>query len=389
MGAAGRWALLARVGGPRAALLQRCRWCACRLFSPPVVAPAPPPPTPTSFLSSAGEGQEAGAAAPLAPAEVAALLRCAAAAERLPAVSLGLVGARVLRSCREAPGGADVEAGLAALVAAHGSQQALQLSQLAGDLLRPASLAAAAPRTQLVLLARLPKLLAALPEVEAAGVLPVLVQHISQQPSGRHRRRLLLRLLEALAVLLAGGGAGSEVRGAAQGAVAELLLQPRVMPAPGRYAPLLAMHAEQGEAAAAPVPLQQRCWAAALRCLQLLPEAQREDLLRNPRLPPAHAAYAAGSLVASGTLDGRALQHPRNLVVQGAAAGRGGSGGGGMAAVYVGRAVACLPGAQQQQWLLDLLEACKVGGRGAGWAGDSARGWQGCEGLGVRLAGRV
>ncbi len=90
---------------------------------------------------------------------------------------------------------------------------------------------------------------------------------------------------------------------------------------------------------------------------------QLEALLVSPTLCSSHplpATFLAASLVARGTLGLRALQGPRNLLLNGSLAGQAWEEE--AAALFLGRAVASLPlPQQQQQWLLEVLDATKVG----------------------------
>ncbi|KAL4447386.1 hypothetical protein ABPG75_004605 [Micractinium tetrahymenae] len=323
-----------------------------------------------------GEDSE-GQQEPLTAADAAALLRCAAAAPRLPAMPHGSLGLRLLRSFGSAAGGEEVKQALVALAAAHGIQQQTGLASLVPELLPTRAFLAASGASQLCLLRHLPQVLAALPDAEAARLLLQVAGVVSSPASAaaerHHQRMLLLQLLRSLAALLsadasATGGttAGSALQGAAAGVLEGLLLQPRLMPTPGPYAQLQAAAAERaasnGSAAVQLASLADLCWAAALHCLQQLPPAQRDTLLQHPVLPPATAALAAAALVAAGVADARTLQHPRNLVLQGGspAGGRLATGQQDLAALHLGRAVATLAPGVQQQWLLEVLEACKA-----------------------------
>lgn len=269
----------------------------------------------------------------------------------------------------------EVQHAVVSFVADQGArqQQHHHLADLAAELVGQRCLAAAAVAAQRRVLLRLPQLQAALPESQAVGALHAVCQYVAAAPASQ---RLLLPLLHATEQLLCGTSATSTgLRLAAQQAMAELLLP--LLPAPGQYplhltAALTATDSEEYQISTGCYPdallsMQQRCWAAALRCLQLLPRQQLEGVLQQPLVLqqlPLHAAYATAALVANGALEGRALQHPRNLLL---AAPGGGSGSGslswkqqGLVAAFVGRAVATLPEGQQQQWLLDVLEACGV-----------------------------
>ncbi|KAL4440635.1 hypothetical protein ABPG75_003636 [Micractinium tetrahymenae] len=201
-----------------------------------------------------GEDSE-GQQEPLTAADAAALLRCAAAAPRLPAMPLGSLGLRLLRSFGSAAGGEEVKQALVALAAAHGIQQQTGLASLVPELLPTRAFLAASGASQLCLLRHLPQLLAALPDAEAACLLLQVAGVVSSPASAaaerHHQRMLLLQLLRSLATLLsadasATGGttAGSALQGAAAGVLEGLLLQPRLMPTPGPYAQLQAAAAE-------------------------------------------------------------------------------------------------------------------------------------------------
>lgn len=318
----------------------------------------------------------------LTAAAAAAIVRCAAAAPRLPAMPLGSLGLRLLRSHGSAPGGEAVEQALVALSAAHGSQQQTGLASLVPELLSSRALQAASGATQLFLLQHLPQLLSALPDAEAARLLAQVAKFVGHKAADRgmrHQRTLLLQLLRSLAALLGadGGGssaAGDALQGAAAAVLADLLLQPRLMPLPGPHIQLhtvaaLATATDDSRDAEQPTCLADRCWAAALRCLRQLPPAQRDALLQRPALLPTAAAFAAAALVAAGAADARQLQHPRNLLLQGASpagAHHPSKAHQALAALLLGRAVAALPPGTQQQWLLEVLEACKA--RGGCWA---------------------
>lgn len=316
--------------------------------------------------------------------DAAALVRCAAAAPRLPTAAFGSLGLRLLRTHGSAAEGEGVRQALVALSAAHGSQHHTGLASLVPELLSGRAFQAASGATQLCLLRRLPQLLAALPDAEAARALAQVARMVSGTDyAGNERcyrqRKALLQLLLSLATLLGSvgsAGGGSAADGALQGAAAStleaLLLQPRVMPLPGAYAQLLAVAAgatggDGIRVGTQPSSLADRCWAAALRCLQQLLPAQRDALLRHPALPPAAAAFAAAALVAAGVADARLLQHPRNLLLQGdfpCGTHSSSTAQQALAALHLGRGVARLPPGAQQQWLLEVLDACKVGPAG-------------------------
>ena len=312
--------------------------------------------------------EEEGEAAPqqqqeLSAAESAALLRCLAVAERLPALNYGTLCRRLLRSHS---GDAELHSAVGAFTAAQGSRQQQQyhLADFVAELLSHSS-CEAAPEWQLQsLLTHLPQLLAALPEAQAVTALDTLCQRAAA-PDASGQQALLQALLHALEPLLA-GSCTPAVQQAAQQTVVSVLLP--ALPQPSRY-PLSPTRAADD----AQLSPQQRCWAAALRCMQQLPAAQLEPALQQPALVqqlPLHAAAVAAALVALGTLDARALQQPRNLLLSGSSQQQPLK----LAAVLVGRAVGSLPAGQQVQWLLDVLDACKVR-RGADACGDLRRCW--------------
>ena len=307
-----------------------------------------------SFAPACAE--EAGEAAPqqqqeLSEAESAALLRCLAAAERLPPLNYGTLCRRLLRSHSS---DAELHAAVGTFAAAQGSRQQQQyhLADFVAELFSHSS-RESAPEWQLQpLLTHLSQLLAALPEAQAVAALYTLCQRTAA-PDTSGQQALLQPLLRALEPVLAGSCAPA-VQQAAQQALVSVLLP--ALPQPSRYPLSTVLTAD----AAAPLSPHQRCWSAAVQCLQLLPTAQLESALQQPALQqqlPIHAAVAATALVAGGTMDARALQHPRNLLLRGAGQGQ----PLGLAALLVARAVGTLPPAQQQQWLLDTLDACKVG----------------------------
>ncbi len=298
----------------------------------------------------AGEEGDAGPQHVLAAADSAALLRCLASAQRLPALNYGILCRRLLRSHSS---DAELYAAVAAFAAAQGSRQQQQyhLADFAAELLSQGS-QEPAPAWQLqALLDHVPQLLAALPEAQAAAALGTLcLQAAAPDASGQQAR--LPPLLSALEPLLEGSSSPA-LQQAAQQALVTVLVP--ALPQPSRYPLASATEAD----ACAPMSAQQRCWAAAVRCLQLLPAVHLELALQQPALLrqlPLHAAAAASAMVAGGKLDARALQHPRNLLLSTGSPGQ----PLGLAALLVGRAVGTLPPAQQQQWLLDVLDACKV-----------------------------
>lgn len=286
----------------------------------------------------------------LSAVESAALLRCLATAERLPALNYGTLCRRLLRSHS---GDAELYAGVAAFAAAQGSRQQQQyhLADFAAELLSQGS-QQAAPEWQLQpLLAHLPQLLASLPEAQAVTALEALCLQAATVDAAR-RHTLHIALLRGIEPLLA-GSTSSALQQAAQQAVIGVLLP--ALPTPSRYPLALDREAD----ASRPLSTRQRCWAASIRCLRLLPVAQLEAALQQPALLhqlPFHAAAAAAALVTCGKLGASALQHPRNLLLS-----SGGQGQPlGLVATLIGRAVGSLPASQQQQWLLDVLDACKV-----------------------------
>ena len=286
----------------------------------------------------------------LSAAETAALLRCLAPVERLPALNYATLCRRLLRSHS---GDAELYAAVAAFAAAQGSRQQQQyhLADFAAELLSQGS-QQTAPEWQLQpLLAHLPQLLASLPEAQAVTALEALCLQAATADAAR-RHTLLIALLRSVETLLA-GSTSPALQQAAQQAVVGVLLP--ALPTPSRYPLALAPEAD----ASRPLSPRQCCWAAALRCLRLLPVPELAAALQQPALLeqlPLHAAAAAAALVSGGTLDARTLQHPRNLLLRGAGQGQ----QLGLAALLVGRAVGTLPAAQQQQWLLDILDASKV-----------------------------
>ena len=288
----------------------------------------------------------------LSAAETAALLRCLVSAERLPALNYGTLCRRLLRSHS---GNAELYAAVAAFAAAQGSrqQQPYHLADFAAELLSQGSQQTAPEWQQQPLLAHLPQLLAALPEAQAAMALDGLCLQVAV-PVAAAQQAQILTLLCSIEQLLSSGTSPALQQAAQQVLVSALL---PALPQPNHYPLVLAPEA----IASAPLSLQQRCWAAGLRCLRLLPVAQLEAALQQPALLqqlPLHAAAAAAALVACSKLGASVLQHPRNLLLS-----SGGQGQQlGLVATLIGRAVGSLPASQQQQWLLDVLDACKVSG---------------------------
>ena len=355
-----------------------------------------PPPTAESRINTCAAPTHCYAAEEdrqeeLTAAGAAAVLRCLASAERLPAMNYGTLCRRLLRAygpgaddaSTKAVAGADaaqVQQAVAAFAAAQGSRQQQQyhLADLAAELISQRSLAAAPASTQLQVLQHLPQLLAALPDAQAVSALQEVFDHVSSslaaergRPSSQRtqQQQLLLQLLQSLEQLLASGSPGTGLHAAAQQAVGQQVLP--LMPAPGLYplslsAVITGAAEDEEQHARALLSPQQRCWAAGLRCLKRLQAEQLTVVLQQAGLEqqlPTHAAYAAAALVVAGAVDGRALQHPRNLLLL--AGTRPSSQVGweqqqGMIALFTGRAVATLPAGQQQQWLLDTLDACKV-----------------------------
>ncbi|KAI3425383.1 hypothetical protein D9Q98_009147 [Chlorella vulgaris] len=308
----------------------------------------------------------------LTAGDAAAILRCLAAAERMPALNYGSLCRRLMRTHggggASSAAGHEVEDAVVAFAAAQGSRQVqqYQLADIVTELLSEHRVDSAPPSSLRCLLQHLPLLLAALPEAQAVSSLQAVCRHIATTSPAQD---LLLPLLSATRRLLTSGSCTSPaVLQAAQHLVGECLLP--ALPDPGLY-PLHHGAALAADAAASTgqgsllqlLSKPQRCWVAALGCLQQLPEQQASALLQQPflvRHHPLHAAYATTSLVAAGCLEVAALQHPRNLLLTS-------SGGGvlspqqqGLVAAFVSRAVATLPAQQQKQWLLDVLDACKA-----------------------------
>lgn len=345
----GRWALAA--GGTAGA---GCALQACLLLVPSSAADSLHT---AAFLGAEGEEAAPQQQAALEPAAAAAILRCLAAAERLPAMNYGTLCRRLQRTS-----GADagVQAAVVGFAAAQGSRQQQQyhLADFAADLLAEPALAAAPRPAQQQALEQLPQLLAGLPEAQAASALDSVCRGVCSTAAGGDSTRLahLLLLLQSAAQLVESGAPALQL--AAQQAVAEVLLP--ALPTPGRYPLQLHLLLRLAADPAELLSPGQRCWAAALRCLQLLPQQQLEALLQNAQLLrqlPLHAAAATAALAAAGAVDARALQHPRNLLLAGS----------GLrprqqraVASLVGAALAALPAERQQQWLLEVLDACKV-----------------------------
>lgn len=299
----------------------------------------------------------------LAAADVAAILRCLAAAERLPGMNYSSLCRRLLRTHSSA---AEVEEAAEAFVAAQSARQQQQyhLSDLTAELLAEHSLAAAPPAALRHRLHHLPQLLAALPEAQAVAALQAACQHVCSAAASSEPRQWaqLLPLLGSLERLLsASSSANPPLQQAAQLLLAEAVLPALPVPGPFPLQPGLLLTVTEEQLPS--LSVRQQCWAAALRCLQRLPREQLESALRQPALLqhlPMHAAAAAAALVAAGTLDAAALQHPRNLLLAGS---RMGESQRNAVALAIGGATASLPTEQQEQWLLSALDACKVRGR--------------------------
>lgn len=297
---------------------------------------------------------------------MAAILRCLATAERLPPLNYSSVCRRALREHGGLAATASVQVEQAAVrfAAMQGSrrQQEHHLADLTAHLLSPSGLAASSLPLQEALLAQLPSLLASLPETQAVAVLGDACLHVVTSAGGH---QLQLPLMQAMERLLAGGDVDRPIlqQAALQLLTDQLFTQ---LPAPGMYPLRLSalLHpVPSAEQAPRPLSSRQRLWAAALRCLRLVPQERLFTFLQSQlHHVPLQAAFATATLVASGSLQAEALQHPRNLLLV--------AGGGGLSwqqqgfiAVFLGRAVATQPANQQQKWLLDALDACKVLGQ--------------------------
>eukprot|EP00887_Chlorella_sp_A99_P002269 scaffold10.g2269.t1 len=358
-----------------------------------------------SWQGQAGEGRDTAAPMPQLPdlsaAEAAAVLRCLAAAPRLPPLSWAALCRKLLRTF-----GADLHADAAglceacvALASVHGSKSpAFQLADfIATDLLAPARLAALTGRARLAALRSLAPLLAALPEAPAVAALRAACQQ-SPDLSGSSaaagaataaRGTEALALLEGLLHLVAPMPEGSSdgrsasspaLREAAQRCLTAVLLL-KLPPAPALPVSLAALAeaatAEDGGHRMRLLGPEQRCWAAALACLAELPEPRWQQLPPASTVadgrgegacPPVHLAYASALLVAAGAADAGALQQARNLLLGGGAGVVGSTRDSSrppqhvlsLLALLVGRGVAALPLGQQQQWLGDALDATQV-----------------------------
>lgn len=330
------------------------------------------------------EWPAAGAGASLTAAEAASALRCLAAAPHLPPLSYSALCRKLLRAYGgSAPCGAAAAAGVwqacIALAAVHGARTpAYQLADfIASDLLPPARLEAMPGAARTVVLRLLAPLLAALPEAQAAAALEaacgVCCPDLGSGKSMVGGCELATALLDGLRAVLGDPGSnpaasavGPAVRQAAQRCLDSVVL-PR-LPPPEVLPVCLAALAEASKSGGGEelgglqrlLAPEQRCWAAALRCLACLPQVQALQLvLQRQQQRPLQLASAAALLVAAGAADARALQAARNLALEGggnavaAASGEAAE----AAALLVGRAAASLPLSQQQQWLSDMLDA--------------------------------
>jgi hypothetical protein len=318
-------------------------------------------------MSSNAAPQEQQPTDRLTAVEAAAILRCLATAERLPPLNYGSVCRRALREHGGLASTASVhvEQAVVRFAAVQGSRQQQQyhLADLVAELLSPSSLEAASTSVQQALLIQLSGLLATLPETHAAAVLGATCRHVSAMGVGN---QLQLPLMEALEQLLGSKAPGSPIlQQAALHAFTDQLFPQ--LPTPGMYplrfsAMLHPVAAGEEQSQRSPLSARQRVWAAALRCLQLVPREHLSAFLQSQlRHAPVQATFATAALVTSGSLDVGALQHPRNLLL----AVDLGAGGltwqqQGFVAAFISRAVATLPAMAQQQWLLDTLDACKV-----------------------------
>ncbi|GAB4813990.1 hypothetical protein N2152v2_001036 [Parachlorella kessleri] len=324
----------------------------------------------------------------LTAGEAASILRCLAAAERLPALNFSTLCRRALRSH---PGDVAVELGCISLAAAHGQVQSNQLADLNSELLTGSRFQQLNPHAQHAVLRSLPRLLRPLPDSQAAAALQALgalcpgtcssdSNSASALADGAHLP-WVAALLEGLLGVLAGRSGSTQqqqqqqqqaqqaaavpppaiaVLRQVQQLLSETLLfclpPPSTLPI-GLTQQAVGIEAEQGQTPAAAQGLD--CWERVVQCFAAaFPADKLEDLLCFSFYSslPLHTTFLAAVLVARGAVNPRALQRARNLLINGELKSQPGQED--EVAVLLGRAAASLPsGAAQQQWLQDGLDA--------------------------------
>ncbi len=311
--------------------------------------------------------------------QAASVLRCLAAAPRLPVLDWSAACRRVLRSH---PGSAEVQKGVVLLFSSHASvSQALQMYEfISEDIFGQPGFINWQPEAQYAVLKEMHQLLVALPDAEAASVLrmlcsdtvcPDVFSNRSVDKSAVEWQTTLLQGLSATAATMKEDNInlGKIAWECAVHAVLPKLPVPCTWPL-GLNLSTLQHYVEKEDTVnnnkiMAP-------WLQLLTCALTASKSSATvlDRLCSEEIPPdtfaknpVHWTWLCAALVENNGVDLRGLQQPRNFILSGS---NGGDSRGSIdktmdiVLLLVSRAVGSCPTAtiaQKQQWILDILHA--------------------------------
>lgn len=305
----------------------------------------------------------------LSSTQAASLLRCLAAAPRLPALDWSSACRRLVRAH---PGNAGVQEACISFAAAHAAvSQAYQLYDfVSGDVLVQPDLSNWCTSAQITILDSLPRLLAALPDAEAVSVLRMLCDQCPEGANGAEWQAALLQGLAAVAEEGRRSGTSTNTNTASSSLVAQTSWECAVhivlpkLPTPSTWpvSVKLLSSSTLEESTTPPSPTDNNnAWWALLRCALAAPYDAIIALCQNItnfKSHPLHWIWLSAAITTNSGTDLRALQQPRNLVVNGNFGNNSESEE--AAILWIVRALTAAPGAtsaQQQQWIGDVLHA--------------------------------
>lgn len=337
---------------------------------------------------------------PLTSDQAAAVLRCLAAAPRLPAMDWSAACRRLLRTHQ---GSAAVQKAVLMLFSTHASvSQVLHMYEfISEDIFGQPGFTAWQPEAQHAVLEGLDRLLAAVPDAEATSVIrmacsgkicPDAFQSTTSNGSCiRQPVEWQASLLQGLAATAAEkkvkDGIGQTAWECAMHAVLPKLPTPTTWPL-GLKLPALHHYIQKDASNKNKKPsstanLQfviMKPWVFLLECALTAPSAVLERLCSEEinsttfAKNPVHWTWLCAALVANNGVDLRGLQQPRNYIIKGGGKSSGGDDDGNknndkinndnedVVVLLVARAlVACLNAtlAQKQQWIMDVLHAAE------------------------------
>ncbi|KAL4520911.1 hypothetical protein Ndes2526B_g00093 [Nannochloris sp. 'desiccata'] len=321
--------------------------------------------------------------------QAAAVLRCLAAAPRLPVMDWSAACRRLLRTHQ---GSAAVQKAVVVLFSTHASvSQALHMYEfIIEDIFGQPGFTAWQSEAQHAVLEELERLLAAVPDAEATSMIRMLCSEkicpdaFQGTDSGDNTNRQLIEWQAALLQGLAATAASTQVKdGLGQTAwecavhvVLPKLPTPTTWPLSLRLSSLHHYIQKEGSSCGKPSSIASlnllKPWKFVLECALTAPSAALDTLCSQEinattfAKNPVHWTWLCAALVANTGVDLRGLQQPRNYIIQGGS----GSGSGDnysnkydddVVLLLVVRALmACNATiAQKQQWIVDVLHAAE------------------------------